>query len=178
MMYKEKQVEEKAIINAASRICAAARTAPKARGIDNIITLVLTGAEKDTLANKMDEISNREFEGTTNIFPRDAKNLRAAQALVLIGVEKAYAGLKFCSFCGFENCDQCKKAGGRCAYDMINLGIALGSAVSIAVDDRIDNRIMYSIGKAAMEMDYADASVVWFGIPISLSGKNIFFDRK
>ena len=178
MIFSEKQMEENAIMDTASRMCAAARTAPKARGVDNIIILVLTDSEKDALADKMDEINSREYEGTSNIFPRDAKNLRAAQALVLIGVKRAYAGLKFCSFCGFKNCDKCKEAGGRCAYNMIDLGIALGSAVSIAADDRIDNRIMYSVGKAASEMNYADDSVVWHGIPISLSGKNIFFDRK
>jgi uncharacterized ferredoxin-like protein len=43
---------------------------------------------------------------------------------------------------------------------------------------RADNRIMYSIGKAAAEMNYADDSVVWHAIPINLSGKSIFFDRK
>ena len=178
MIYYSEQIEEKAIMDTASRMCAAARTAPKAKGIDNIITMVLTGTEKDALADKMDEVSNREFEGKSNIFPRDANNLRTAQAVVLIGVKRTYAGLKFCSFCGFENCDKCKEAGGRCAYNMIDLGIALGSAVSIAADDRVDNRIMYSIGKAASEMNYADDLVVWHGIPISLSGKNIFFDRK
>jgi len=178
MMFSEKQIEEKAVMNTASRMCAAARTAPKARGIDNIITLVLTGAEKDALADKMDVINEREFEGTSTIFPRDAKNLRLAQAVVLIGVKRVYNGLKFCSFCGFKNCDNCKEAGGRCAYNLIDLGIALGSAVSVAADDRVDNRIMYSVGKAAAEMNYADDSVVWHGIPISLSGKNIFFDRK
>ena len=178
MMFSEKQMEEKAVMNTASRMCAAARTAPKARGIDNIITLVITGKEKDALADKMDAINEREFEGTSTIFPRDAKNLRLAQAVVLIGVKRIYAGLKFCSFCGFENCDKCKEAGGRCAFNMIDLGIALGSAVSVAADDRVDNRIMYSIGKAAAEMNYADDSVVWHGIPVSLSGKNIFFDRK
>ena len=178
MMYSSEQMEEKAIINIASNMCAAARTAPKARGNDNIITLVLTGTEKDALAEKMDEINIREFEGTSTIFPRDAKNLRLAQAVVLIGVKRAYAGLKFCSFCGFENCEKCKEAGGRCAYNTIDLGIALGSAVSIAADNRVDNRIMYSIGKAAAEMNYTDDSVIWHGIPISISGKNIFFDRK
>jgi uncharacterized ferredoxin-like protein len=178
MMFSEKQMEEKAVMDTAVRMCAAIRTAPKARGIDNILTLVLTGTEKDALADKMDEIAEREFKGTTTSIPRDAKNLRSAQAVVLIGVKRVYAGLKFCSFCGFTNCDKCKEAGGRCAYNMIDLGIALGSAVSIAADDRVDNRIMYSIGKAAVEMDYADDSVVWHGIPISISGKNIFFDRK
>jgi len=56
MKYSEKQMEEKAVMGTASRMCAAARTAPKARGIDNILTLVLSGAEKDALADKMDEI--------------------------------------------------------------------------------------------------------------------------
>ena len=178
MKYTEKQMEEKAIMDTASRMCAAARTAPKARGIDSILTLVLTGSEKDALADKMDEIAEREFKGTTTSIPRDAKNLRSAQAVVLIGVKRYYTGLKFCSYCGFENCEKCEEAGGRCVYNMIDLGIALGSAVSIAADDRVDNRIMFSIGKAAAEMNYADDSVVWQGIPISISGKNIFFDRK
>jgi uncharacterized ferredoxin-like protein len=178
MMYSSEQMEEKAIINIAGSMCAAARTAPKARGNDSIITLVLTGTEKDALAEKMDEINMREFEGASTIFPRDAKNLRTAQAVVLIGVKRVYAGLKFCSFCGFGDCDKCKAAGGRCAYNMIDLGIALGSAVSIAADSRVDNRIMYSAGKAAAEMNYSDESVLWHAMPINLSGKNIFFDRK
>ena len=66
-------MEEKAIMDTASCMCAAVHTAPKARGIDNILTLVLTGTKKDVLADKMDEINNREFEGTSTIFPRDAK---------------------------------------------------------------------------------------------------------
>lgn len=172
-----KQMEEKAIMNTASRMCAAARSAPKARGIDNIITLVLTGNEKNALADKMDEINSSKLKGTSKAFTLNAKNLRSAQAVVLIGVKKVYVGLD-CSFCGFETCDKCKEAGGRCAFNMIDLGIALGSAVSIAADDRVDNRIMYTIGKAAAEMNYADDSVLWHGVPINLSGKNIFFDRK
>jgi len=178
MIYSEKQMEEKAIIDTASRMCAAARTAPKTRGIDNIITMVLSGPEKDTLADKMDKIAKREFkEISTSIISRDAKYLRLAQAVVLIGVKRTYNGLKFCSYCGFENCKKCEEAGSRCVYNMIDLGIALSSAVSVAANDRVDNRIMYTIGKVAAEMDYTDDFVVWFGIPISISGKNIFFDR-
>jgi uncharacterized ferredoxin-like protein len=37
---------------------------------------------------------------------------------------------------------------------------------------------MFSIGKAAEEMDYSQPGVIWNGIPLSVSGKNIFFDRK
>ncbi|MDD3520377.1 MAG: DUF2148 domain-containing protein [Actinomycetota bacterium] len=177
MMYSGKQMEEKAVIDIASLMCAAARTAPKAKGIDNIITLVLSGDEKDALAKKMEEISIREDEGTAS-FPRDAKNIYSAQAVVLIGVKISYLGLKFCDYCGFENCEECKETGGRCAFSFIDLGIAIGSAVSVAASNRLDSRIMYSAGKAAMEMQYSGEQAVWIGIPISLSGKSIFFDRK
>lgn len=45
-----------------------------------------------------------------------------------------------------------------------------------AAVDTVDNRIMFSVGKAAAEMGYAE-NVLWLGIPISISGKSIFFDR-
>jgi len=177
MMYSDKQMEEKAVLDIAGLMCAAARTAPKAKGIDNIVTLVLSGNEKDKLAKKMEEISIREKEGTAS-FPRDARNIYSAQAVILIGVKTSFLGLKFCDYCGFDSCENCSNAGARCAFNFIDLGIAAGSAVSVAADNRTDTRIMYSVGKAAMEMQYTDEPVIWLGIPISLSGKSIFFDRK
>jgi len=60
----------------------------------------------------------------------------------------------------------------------IDMGIALGSACAVAADARVDNRIMFSAGKAAMEMGYADGDVLWNGIPLSVSGKSPFFDRR
>ena len=60
----------------------------------------------------------------------------------------------------------------------MDLGIALGSAVATAADLRVDCRILFSAGKAAEEMGYADGDVLWQGIPISIRGKNPFFDRK
>ena len=68
--------------------------------------------------------------------------------------------------------------GGRCAFNTIDLGIAIGSAVSIAADNRVDSRVMFSIGKVAEEMNYAEGEdIIWEGIPISVSGKSPFFDR-
>jgi uncharacterized ferredoxin-like protein len=178
MIYTDKHMEEEALLGTAARMCAAARTAPKARGLDQVLTLVLTGSDKDALADQMDLAAVREFGDKPNSIARDAANLRASQAVVLIGVRKAFAGLKFCSFCGFANCAACEKAGGRCAFNTIDLGIAIGSAVSVAADERVDNRIMYSIGKVAAEMGYSEPDVIWHGIPLSIRGKNIFFDRK
>lgn len=160
-------------------MCAAARTAPKAKGIDNIITLVLTDDDLVKLSEKMKEIGLREFGQPEGHFARDAANVLQAQAVVLIGVKRHWYGLPFCSMCGFENCAACKEANANCAFAPIDLGIALGSAVAVAADMRVDNRILFSIGKAAEELDYAAGQdVIWQGIPLSVSGKNCFFDRK
>ncbi|MBR4868926.1 MAG: hypothetical protein IKU10_07200 [Clostridia bacterium] len=179
MIYNSKQMEESALLATAAAMCAAARTAPKGKGVDTIETLVLTGEEKDALADKMDEIARREFGGNPNCwYFRDAENLRAAQAVVLIGTHRARRGIPFCSFCGFENCAACEAAGGTCAFAGIDMGIAIGSACAVAADARVDNRIMFSIGKAAAEMGYVEGDVLWNGIPLSISGKSPFFDRK
>ena len=112
-------------------------------------------------------------------FHRDADNLRKAQAVVLIGQENAVHGLnEGCQFCGFKNCKTCLEAGGNCAYTSMDLGIAIGSAVSVATDARVDNRVMFSIGRAAMEMKLlGDRVCQMVGIPLSVSGKSPFFDR-
>ena len=58
----------------------------------------------------------------------------------------------------------------------IDLGIALGSAVKLAAELSIDNRIMCTIGAAAKRLNLLDSDVV-MGIPLSATGKNPFFDR-
>ena len=50
MFYNSEEIERRAVLDAAARVCAAARTAPKACGIDNIHTAVLTDADKDAVA--------------------------------------------------------------------------------------------------------------------------------
>ena len=83
-----------------------------------------------------------------------------------------------CGLCGFENCGACRNAGARCVFTISDLGIATGSAVSIAADNRIDNRIMYTAGKAALKLGFLpDDAAVCYGIPLSISNKSIFFDR-
>ena len=59
----------------------------------------------------------------------------------------------------------------------IDLGIAIGAAAAKAKDLCIDNRVMYTLGAAARISGLLDVDVV-FGIPLSVTGKNIFFDRK
>jgi uncharacterized ferredoxin-like protein len=59
---------------------------------------------------------------------------------------------------------------------IVNLGIALGSAVKTASLLNVDNRIMYSIGVAARELKFIDADIV-YGIPLAARSKSPYFDR-
>ena len=71
-----------------------------------------------------------------------------------------------------------KKAGTNCVFNVTDLGIAVGSAVSIAADNRIDNRVMYSAGKGALKAGMLPPDVrIAYGIPLSISSKSIYFDR-
>lgn len=177
MLYQSKRMEEQAALQTAARMCAAARTAPKAHGKDTLHIFVLDGDEKEALARKMEEVGEREMGGKAwSWYGRDAANVRAAQAVVLIGAERVERGVPHCGYCGFADCAKCKAAGGNCAFAFVDLGIAVSSAVSAAAAEGIDCRVMFSIGKTAEEMDFAPGCA-WLGIPLSISGKNIFFDR-
>ncbi len=56
------------------------------------------------------------------------------------------------------------------------MGIALGSAAKTAGLLNADSRIMYRIGVAARQMGLVDWEFV-LGIPLSVTGKSIYFDR-
>ena len=72
----------------------------------------------------------------------------------------------------------CGKAG-LCAWDAMDVGIAIGSSAAAAADARVDNRVMFSVGRAARSLGLLGASVTLvLGIPLSVSGKSPFFDRK
>jgi len=171
-----KDAEREGLLHVANLMCMAARTAPKARGIDNIVSIILTDKEKESLAQKMEEFAEKGERSP--LFTRDANNIRQAQALVIIGTKVAPVGLD-CGFCGFENCKKCEESHARCAHNSGDLGIALGSAVSVASTNRVDNRVMYSVGWTSVQEKLLGEDVkIALGIPLSASGKNIFFDRK
>lgn len=175
-MIKEEKFRAETVEAIAREMCLAARTAPKARGMDLLEIAVIKGDDILKLSAKMKEIGERENHQT---FLRDAENVKNALAIVLIGTKRKIVGLRYCAFCGWPTCDEAERAGAICAYNTGDLGIAIGSAVSVAADRRLDNRVMYSIGKAAVDMKLlGDEVVVAFGIPLSASGKNPFFDRK
>lgn len=176
MIYPQLEMEQTAILQTAAKMCAAARTAPKANGTDSIVTLVLTGEDKDRLAEAMEAHGIRHPEQKA-WYDRDAGNVRASGAVVLIGAKHLYRDANHCGMCGFGDCGNCAANGGRCLFTGIDLGVALGAAARAASEDYVDSRIMFSIGKAAMDMGLQEG-IIWHGIPLSVSSKSGYFDRK
>jgi len=158
----------------------AARTAPKAAGEDFVETKLLSDSERVALANDMMRIGKeRKIFG----FERDGKNVLDSDAVLLIGLlPHEGVGLN-CGACGYPNCQEFNSKsfkgdfkGPNCVIRALDLGIALGSAAKMASELNVDNRIMYRIGVSARKLGLSKANIC-HGIPLSATGKNIFFDR-
>lgn len=155
-----------------------ARTAPKSAGRDFVVVEIIEGAQVQALAEKMLEFGERT--GKKN-FDRDGANVRNSDVVVLIGLKDAEVLGLNCGACGFEKCLEPNTfegefRGPNCALRLLDMGIALGSAVKTASLLNVDNRIMYRVGVVAREMGLIDADFV-MGIPLSATGKSIYFDR-
>ncbi|MCL2112045.1 MAG: DUF2148 domain-containing protein [Clostridiales bacterium] len=177
MIYASDVVEKDALRTVAGLMAAAARTAPKAKGVDTILTMVVDGAEKDAIAAEMRKIA----EGGENFasFGRDAGNVDASEYVVLLAATDKPVGLSLCSLCGFENCAAATAAGAPCAFNISDLGTAACSACVVASNHFVDNRLMYTVGMAASRLGLFNTKVrACYGIPISTKGKSVYFDRK
>jgi uncharacterized ferredoxin-like protein len=167
----------KAILDVAGKMVIAARTAPKTRGRNTIETIVIDGDQINRLAKRMEALGEKTG---AHYFARDAGNVSSSSCILLIGSRIQTMQLPYCGLCGFENCDTKEQHPEiPCAYNGIDLGIALGSAVSIAMDHRVDNRIMYTAGMAARDLNMMGEDIkLVLAVPLSASPKNIYFDRK
>jgi len=170
------ELEKDAVSYVAHLMAAAARTAPKTRGIDNIeVVAIDDNLTMKRLIATMKDIAKKENRLSLE---RDANSIASSPAVLVIGVKSNPAGLN-CGYCGYKTCEELRKTKGVCAYNSIDLGIAASSAVSIASQFHIDNRIMYSIGRASLDLKLFGKDVTQaLGIPLSATGKNPFFDRK
>jgi uncharacterized ferredoxin-like protein len=167
--------ETDAIFAVADLMATAAKTAPKGSGKDTICTAIVSGEDKDKLRDTLEALGKEYGE---DFMVRDSGNIDNSTCVVLIGCYDTYFGLNNCGMCGFKNCGENKKHGCPCIFNVTDLGIAVGSAVSVAADHRIDNRVMYSVGRAAIKLGVLGDNVkLCYGIPLSVSNKSIYFDR-
>ena len=163
----------------AELMAVSARTAPKAAGQDFVDIRVLAGNEIKDLADSMVQYGKETGKGN---FDRDGANVKESEAVLLLSLNSPKVLGLNCGACGYDTCNELELregpefAGGMCAWRLIDLGIALGSAVKTASLLNVDNRIMYRIGVVARKVKLIEGEFV-VGIPLSATGKNIFFDR-
>ncbi|WP_429159183.1 ferredoxin domain-containing protein [Desulfitispora alkaliphila] len=163
----------------AGLMAVAARTAPKTRGKDYITAQVITGAKLREIADEMVQYGK---DSNKKSFDRDGENVRNSDAMLLLGIKDPAVAELDCGACGVDQCSQLRIREGTefdgplCAWRTMDLGIAIGSAVKIASIHNADNRIMYRVGAVVRKMGLVQGQLI-VGIPISATGKNIFFDR-
>lgn len=170
------------------------RTAPKSGGIDDVFFMDATAYRKK-IASRIKALgkalalqkADKELKRAVLLdWESDADVVGKSGGLILIGVDgKRSLGLN-CGGCGFKNCAEFNKSkdknkdaavpGPFCVFKVIDLGIALGSAAKTLALCSVDNRIIYKIGVAAKKMKLTKVDPV-VGIPLSATGKNIYFDR-
>ena len=85
MIYNERDTRKEMIREAAKQIMAAARTAPKGKGVDIIEIVTLTDDDLLSLASHMRK--EGEKRGMM-FFLRDAGNIEQADAVILIGTKR------------------------------------------------------------------------------------------
>lgn len=174
MLINERDTRTERLLQVANEMMTAARTAPKGKGYDIIEVALVTGDSIQELSKAMLEYSSK----TGLMFiTRDAGNILYAEAIVLIGTKTQIHNLN-CGYCGFESCaGKLKFPEVPCSINSVDVGIALGSACSVAADRRVDCRVMFSVGRVAQEMGLLPGCSNIYGIPISCSSKSPFFDR-
>ena len=173
MITFEEEIRNENIKNIAKMLMTAARTAPKARGTDNLVLAVATDESIIKIAEKMKQLAvEREME----FLNRDAENIIQSGAVVFFGMKISPLGLN-CGACGFTTC-AAKPKNVPCFFNANDMGIAIGSAASLAADMRIDSRVMFSVGQAVMALNMLPECSMVLALPLAVKGKSIFFDRK
>jgi uncharacterized ferredoxin-like protein len=157
-----------------------ARTAPKTLGQDFIETKIIKGEDLKKLNNDMCKYGE---ESKKKNFDRDGRNVEKSGAVLLISLNNPKRSGLNCGACGYNKCENLRDfregsefAGPVCAWRLIDLGIAIGSAVKTASILNVDNRVMYRIGISARRLKLIEGEIV-VGIPLSATGKNLYFDR-
>ena len=175
MLINERQNRRERLLKVAEAMATAARTAPKGKGLD--IIEILTVADEHIAELSAEMIKYSEKSGL-KFFLRDAENILQAEAVILIGTKTKTHGLN-CGYCGFPTCEEkLLHEEIPCSLNSVDVGIAIGSACATAADMRVDSRVMFSAGRAAQELGWMPGCSNIYGIPISCSSKNPFFDRR
>ena len=182
-----------------AQLCAvAAMTAPKSggqlflKGSKPFIETVIVD-ERETLSRLAEWLRARGRKLKEPIWFRDADTAEKLDLVLFIGLAKWYPPLYDCGACGYATCAEFLGAapahrraegaedwefpGPICQLRCIDLGIAVGSAAKIASLNNVDARCQTRIAAAARHLGIIQADLA-VALSMSVSHKNIFFDRK
>jgi len=184
-----------AVREAAKIIAISIRTSPKSAGVDDIAYSILSDIQKKKVAHQIRRIAGflkkvkpKDAGKAIDLdWHSDASAVEKSDCLILIGVKgRRPLGLD-CQGCGFKDCQDFAKTsspksifmpGPFCIFKLWDLGIAIASAAKCASSLNIDNRIMFKVGAAAYRLGLLKGYNPILGLPLSASGKNIYFDRR
>jgi uncharacterized ferredoxin-like protein len=190
-------LEKSGLETVAKLMALSARTAPKTGGIDHVHSKISDPDEQLSIADMMLSIGEDIFNKRTNKklgnaikedWASDARTITESGLLMLVGVEgRKVIGLN-CGGCGFPTCSEMLNhprinmkvkslPGPYCIFKVMDLSIASASAVKTAMEHNVDNRMMYKVGVAALKLGMLPPCDLIIGIPLSATGKNIYFDR-
>ncbi len=181
-----------------ARLCAvAAMTAPKSggqlfsKGAKPFIETVIV-EDKVTLSRLAEWLRERGTRLKAPIWFRDAETAEKLDLVLFIGLAKWYPPVYDCGACGYATCAEFLRArehqkpegiedwefpGPICQLRCIDLGIAVGSAAKIASLNNVDARCQTRIAAAARHTGIIESDLA-VALSMSVSHKNIFFDRK
>jgi uncharacterized ferredoxin-like protein len=193
------EICEEGVAIVAKLMAVAARTAPKTAGSDWVQIKLCTQEEKRNVADMMIKVAERKAkiveldnkdraDAIIGDWKSDARVVGQANLMLLIGIQGRKVAKLNCGGCGFSDCAEMMKQkqltlekvdfpGPFCMFRMMDISIAAGSAVKIAMDLNVDNRLMQKVGIAALKLRLLHPCDLILGIPLSATGKNIFFDR-
>ncbi len=177
-MLNEKDFNKEYVLTVAKSMAVAARTAPKARGIDNLVIGICNKEEIKRISEQLVKDYN-ETNGKESFLLRDSQNILECDCMLLVATKTVVLGLD-CGYCGFKTCEDKIKTNKLvpCFFNSEDMGLAIGSAVSVAADKRVDSRVMFSAGSAAMRLGMVEGCNQCLAVSLCAKSKNPFFDRK
>ncbi len=153
-------------------IAVSASIAPKSGGESFINIYLLDDAEREILAEEMFQLSDTLNE---ELYSKYGKIIEEeAQAVLLVGL-KGHPPLGIdCQACGFKDCQEFESEGTEdifegpnCAYRLLDMGMALGSALKTAGAHGVKTSLMIKAGLAAKNIGLSTARLC-MAVPIML----------
>ncbi len=130
---------------------------------------VLDEAEREILVEEMFQMAEKNDD---EIYSQMGESIRNSKDLILVGLDDDTTLGLDCQACGFSSCEELSKIrkedifeGPNCVFRVIDLGIAVGSALRTANVHNVKGEVMIKGGIAAKRVGLSTSRVV-LAVPI------------